>query len=224
MYRNKIGFISLLGVMFLSFNSCVTLSNQNFNLYGMVYSKSAEPVVDAEIVLNEKQKTVSDYNGRFILNSVTPGLNKVSVKKEGFEIYESEVTIRSKTDVLYISILSKDDLQDMVKIAMKEKKWTEAAEFLDRLLSVDPENPVSLYYKALYYCLQDNPQRDSTVSYDTLMGILEKGYKEAGIYLLLSDISLYDKNDKSAALGFLQKAAAVESSPLIQEKIEKLEN
>ncbi|AEJ61832.1 hypothetical protein Spith_1571 [Spirochaeta thermophila DSM 6578] len=188
-------FFLLMGTMFLL--SCVSgpQMEESFVLQGMVYDRAGNPVTDAVIEIEGKQMGVSDFNGRFYIPGMVPGTYTVGVQKEGYLPYEGTVAIRSHTDVLYVGMVSWEDLCRRAERALQEGRWGEAEQAISRALEIKPDEPLVRFLAAVVCAMPARPERRPDRAVELLEDLLSEGYREPAIYLMLADLYEYDFKD-----------------------------
>ncbi len=104
--------------------SCICIYAQSHHLSGTVINKSTdEPVEFATIVLeNTSQWAVADENGKFTINNIQAGKNKISISCLGFVTDTREVTISRDIDNYKVHLMEDNLTLESVVVSAKENK------------------------------------------------------------------------------------------------------
>lgn len=208
----------------LSFSSCLTKDAATFNengeapLFGMVYDFNNQPCSGALIILDDEEGPQTDINGRFVIGYLPGGEHKVQVKKEGYEELTTIFKFSNKDQVLYLRIISFNQLLRKTEYALEKKRLKETGELLKRVEAINSDDPVAMYLKAIYLMECRKPEEAVTI----LNKILDKGYSEPVIYITLADIYQYRINDAKKALSNLEKHLQIQRSDKIEKRLEAL--
>jgi tetratricopeptide (TPR) repeat protein len=197
---------SVLLVTILSVSSCATEKNSlvDFDeapLMGMVYDYENLACADTLIIIDGKERTRSDINGRFIIDNLTQGTHLVTAKKGGYETLSFEFDFRTRSQVLYLRIISFHQLLKQLEDAIAAREWEEADSLISRAEAIKKGDPIQLYLKAIYRYETGNPES----SVQILLEIIEEGYNDPVIYLTLSNIYQYKLNDLPEAIKYLEE-------------------
>ena len=92
----------------------------------------------------------TDLNGRFVIGDLARGEHAIRVVKDGYEPLETRVEFLDRTQVLYLRLASHAQLVREAEEALARKEMRAADALLLRAESVDPDDPVGRYLRALY--------------------------------------------------------------------------
>jgi tetratricopeptide (TPR) repeat protein len=187
-------------------------------LFGMVYDDDNQPCSGAKLTIDGQQGPVTDIRGRFILPDLSRGDHTLIVQKEGFEELSLKFQFLSKTDVLYVKTISFGQLLSKAERSLEERKWDNADEFLARAEKLNPADPVLLYLRAVE--MYKTGKYDQAVQY--LNTIIEKGVKDANVYLFLADIYEKNLNNPEKAIENLQIYLEKRTDPDVQKRLDNL--
>ena len=82
-------------------------------LSGMVVDKaSGEAVEGAEIKIGEEVKAATEANGEFTIDSLKPGLHKVTVEAEGYESWTKELTLAEDGKKVKVELVASESEED----------------------------------------------------------------------------------------------------------------
>ncbi len=219
--KNEILFFIIICLILLPVLSCRTAGKGDFEkaaLSGMVYDYENRPVSGVSIFIDEKFIISSDVNGRFILPDVKRGEHVLEFRKKGHERLVTDIDFLNRTQVLYIKILSLNQILNRVEELYEKKEWAEASDFLERGKAIDENNPLILYLEAVYeYKIKhyDNAEK-------MLQCLLDKGFNEPYIYLFLADIYEYNFLKKDKAVFCLERYLELRGSREIEERLKNL--
>ncbi len=121
------------------------------SLEGVVYTSVGAPLRDARITIGAHTMAVSDVNGRFTIARVEPGEHRVRAHHEAYETVELTMTFSRPTDVLYLRMLSAEDLVRASQQALDRGRTSEAEQAIGRALAVSPESVRARYLAAIIY-------------------------------------------------------------------------
>jgi hypothetical protein len=162
-------------------------------LFGMMYDEENQPCAGVKLAVDgvaSESDTgfVTDIRGRFMLPALSHGEHSLVATKEGFEQLTVKVLFLSRTDVLFLRMVSFGQLLAKAEKALEERKWDDAESLLARAEKLDAGDSVLQFLRAVKAYRTEN----YVDAVDLLDGILAKGVKEPSIYLFLADI--YQKN------------------------------
>jgi len=216
-HRTAIAFLSALLLA-----SCGTLGSNDSKppFYGMVYDRDNQPVQNAVVVLDGKETAATDVNGRFALANLDPGVYEVELRKEGYEPLSTSVEYFSPTQVLYVKMTSRDQLLSQAETAIAERRWQEASDLVDRADLVDPDNPATLFLRAVVLFRRGQPEEARAI----LEGLLARDYREPSIHLFLADILQYRLSDPEGAVSQLREFLRLRYDPVVEERLKGMGN
>ena len=206
---------------FLFFLSCATKNPRDFEsapLYGMVYDYDNQTCTDVLIRVNEEHETKSDINGRFVVTDLSRGNHQITAIKEGYETLTFSFNFTTRSQVLYIRMISFYQLLKNIEKELEAKNWYEVESLLERAEKIKTDDPIEQYLKAVY--LNQTGQHDEAIQ--ILRSILNQNYKEPIIYLTLSDIYFYKKNDIPNAIEYVEQYLKLESDREVQKRYESM--
>jgi predicted Zn-dependent protease len=187
-------------------------------LFGMVYDFDNQPCSGARIVLDDEEGPQTDINGRFIIGSLSSGEYKIQVKKEGYEELTANFKFSNKNQVLYLRIISFNQLLRKAEYALEKKRLKETGELIQRVEAIDADDPVAMYLKALYLLECRKPEEAVKI----LNKILAKGYSEPVVYITLADIYQYRIDNAGKALFYLEESLKMQRNYKIEKRLEAL--
>lgn len=188
-------------------------------LYGMVYDRGNLPVSNALVLVDGKAQATTDANGRFGLEGLKYGIHDLELRKEGYETMSTRVDYVSSAQVLYVKMVSTDQLLGQAQTAITERRWAEALSLLDRAERTRHGAPATLYLKAVVLFRSG----DAEGARDILEGLLKEEYREPAIYLLLADIYEHRLSDVAAAAAYLRAYLRLQYNPEVEKRLVQLE-
>jgi hypothetical protein len=159
-----------------------------FGLAGMVYDRSGAPVNGMTIILGGQHVALSDFSGRFSFGTIEPGQYEVEARKDGFETYRARLTLSTPGQVLYLSVLSADDLLDLCEASLREGRWAEADAYAERALALSPTDPQARYFSAIALASRLRPDRAPLKALEVLRALASEGYAEEPVLRLIADL------------------------------------
>ena len=188
-------------------------------LNGMVYDYRSGPVTQAKVTLDGERSIRTDINGRFVFPATGPGDHTVRLEKDGYETVTVEFPFHSKTQVLYVKMISLGTLLDRAEEAVGRKRWAEARALLDRAETVERDNPAVRYVVALLALYRDRPEEAAAI----LREILDSGYEDAVVLLSLADLHQYRLDQPERARRYLARYLNLREDEEVRERYERLE-
>jgi tetratricopeptide (TPR) repeat protein len=209
----------------LSFSSCVSYREKRLRefssspLIGMVYDGEQKPCAGALITVDGQGGPLTDINGRFIIDKLERGDHLFEVRKEGFETLEVPLSFVDRTQILYLRVVSHGQLLREAEEALDRRKLQEADRLLRRAVALDPEDPVGLYLRAVYFLKLD----DTAQAIGLLQKILVRGQRPPAALLSLADVYQYRLQDTAQAMSYLREYLRTEDDPGIRTRLAELE-
>jgi tetratricopeptide (TPR) repeat protein len=209
----------------LSFSSCVSYREKRLRefssspLLGMVYDGEQKPCAGALITVDGQGGPLTDINGRFIIDKLERGDHLFEVRKEGFETLEVPLSFVDRTQILYLRVVSHGQLLREAEEALDRRKLQEADRLLRRAVALDPEDPVGLYLRAVYFLKLD----DTAQAIGLLQKILVRGQRPPAALLSLADVYQYRLQDTAQAMSYLREYLRTEDDPGIRTRLAELE-
>jgi tetratricopeptide (TPR) repeat protein len=217
--------VLLVFLLALSSSSCVSYRERRLRefrsaaLVGMVYDQEQKPCAAAQLTVDGRKGPQSDINGRFVIDALERGDHRIGVSKEGFEPLETQVSFVDRTQVLYLRVVSFNQLLRQAEEALDRRKLQEADGLLRRAEALNSEDPVELYLRAVYFLrLEDTEQ-----AIGLLQKILARGKRLPAVLLSLADIYQYRLKDDAQAASFLREYLRTEDDPDIRVRLAELE-
>jgi tetratricopeptide (TPR) repeat protein len=117
-------------------------------MYGMVYNDDNVPVPGAVVSVNGRAVSLTDTQGRFILQSRQRNLIELSLDKPGYEAVRAVFRFEPM-DVIHLTLVNAAQLVSRAELAMDEGRYEEAELYCTRALALDPGRLDAPYLKAL---------------------------------------------------------------------------
>jgi tetratricopeptide (TPR) repeat protein len=198
-------FFPVICILIVGFAGCTTAPiSSDFNLApldGKVFDFDNTPCADVLVTVDDGVAVRSDINGRIWISALNKGKHMIKATKENYEDYVETFTFLNRNQVIWIRIMSLDQLEKRIDKAFEEKKWDDAEALIDRALKVRKDAPVIMYYQALFF-IQNG-------WFEQAMGVLEtittNGYNEPIVYLTMADTAEYNLGNKDLAITYLRK-------------------
>jgi len=212
--------VSVPAAMFLG---CVSTSDQNsFDvapLFGMVYDLGNDPIPSVSVRLDGTSPVVtSDHSGRFVLPRLRRGVHVVELTKKGFEPSTQTIDFQDQSQVLYVRMISAEQLLVRAADAVELQQWACARRALERATRVEPANSAAAFLFAILELRTVSP----TAAKERLLTLLESGAEARAIYLLLADIYQNQLHEPKLAREALEGAQRISSDPVVAERLRSL--
>lgn len=196
--------------------SCKTLMAEKPIIQGMIYNNENEPVSDASIIINGKAITVSDIYGHFSIDKLRINQNYFLVaKKKGYEDSIIDFKLLNASQVIYLRMYSAGELLSAAEENIALKKYSEAEKYLIRAENTGA-SVLNIYYLRSIILFKE---KNYEMALKTALDILEKGYNEPYVYILIADIYEKGLNDWENAKEYLQKSLNISYNPEIKDRL-----
>ncbi|MDR1910118.1 MAG: carboxypeptidase regulatory-like domain-containing protein [Spirochaetaceae bacterium] len=215
-------FLLLLAAAALSAGSCASgpaAGARTQSLYGMIYDGENRPVNNAALYVDGAYRSSSDINGHFIITGLKPKtIFRVNVQKQGFEPIDIDAAYTDPSHVLYIRILSGDQLLAEAEEAVRDKRWGEAEALLDRALDAGAEAAPVHYVRAILACA-----REEYAEALLILGSIAENLRDAPyLYLLMADICQYRLEAPGQARSHLERFLALRYDEAVSQRLQAL--
>ena len=187
-------------------------------LFGMVYDYDNKPCSDAKVLIDGKEGPFTDINGRFVVQSLSRGKHSIIIKKEQYEDALVSFNFLNKSQVLYVRMISFDQLLKETEKAIAIGKWKEVESLFERAEKIKKDDPVAEYLKAIYFKEKGEIEKAE----DILLEIIGKGHKLPYVYLSLADIYQYYLDDPTKAAENLEQYLKLEANHEVQKRLDLL--
>lgn len=219
MYRLKI----LIVFLFFILCSCISgpSSTDKFllaPLNGKIFDYDNLPCSGVLVTVNNTMKVKSDINGRFFIPSLAKGSHNFVLTKENYEVLEFTFDFINKNQVLWIKMISLDQLIRQIEAKLDEKDWDEAQKLIVKAQKINPEHSIVLYLASILYI----NTKDFDKALELLLKITEFGENEPVVYLTIADIYQYNLEDPVKALKYLEKYVSLKYDETADKRIEDL--
>ena len=219
----RYGAASFFIVFALACISCITEKDdyREFGtapLFGMVYDRDNQPCSNVHISVDGEERSISDINGRFIIAKLSKGSHTVSAYKERYEPLEISLDFLNKSQVLYLQIISFDQLLAKAEQSLERRDYLATEAALERARTLVSDDPVLHYLSAVLLRKTSEYQR----AVDQLEDMLDRGNRNPAVYILLADILQYDMEDYEAAREYLGLLLEIRPEKSIEQRIEEI--
>jgi tetratricopeptide (TPR) repeat protein len=187
-------------------------------LYGMVYDDRNEPCQGALIHVDGSAGPRADLSGRFVVPDLARGTHGIAVEKAGFERLETTVDFFDKSQVLYLKVISLDQLLGRIEDALAQRRLTDAGALVARAEAVDGAHTDVRYLKAVYLLKSGEPRRAA----DLLEQLLAEGERAPALYLTLADVYQFALDDRDKAKESLAAYLRVQDDSQARSRLEAL--
>jgi hypothetical protein len=184
----------------------------------MVYDYEGRPVQGASIAVDGGRPVSSDVNGRFALAGLPMGAHRLVAGREGYETVETEIDYSDATQVVYVKMISADQLLGRAERAIEGKNWGEAEGLLRRNEAVRGGNSAAGYLRAVLAFRRG----DYRAAAEKLEGLLAGGSKDPFVYLFLADLCQYRLDDAARAAAFLADFLAFRYDPDVERRLREI--
>ncbi len=204
--------------------SCTTLKQesvydfQTAPLFGMIYDYDNKPCPDVKTIVDGEEGPTSDINGRFVIQAVSKGKHRVSCTKDGYEKVSMTFQFSSRNQVLYVRMISFNQLLDSAEKAIEDQRWEEGKNLIQRAEQIKQNDPLALYLKAIL--LKERGEAQKAV--EVLLSVVNSGFRGPYVYVALADIYQYQLSDFHNAAQYLEEYLKMEFNWEAQKRLEEL--
>lgn len=204
--------------------SCATARKENLYefieapLFGMVYDYDNQPCADVQTVIDGKPGPATDINGRFAIDSLTRGKHTIVLSKEGYEERLVSFEFLNKSQILYLRVISFNQILREIEKAIEGDKWEEGESLFERAENIKRNDPVEMYLKAIFL----KKKGDTENAVETLLEILNLGYKEPYVYLALGDMYQFVMNSPGKAIEYIERYLKSRGDREVQKRLDEL--
>jgi tetratricopeptide (TPR) repeat protein len=204
--------------------SCTTLKQESLYdfqtapLFGMIYDYDNKPCPDVKTTVDGEEGPTSDINGRFVIRSMSRGEHRITCMKDGYEKVSMAFQFTSRNQVLYVRMISFNQLLDSAEKAIDCQHWKEGKSLIQRAERIKQNDPLALYLTAIL--LKERGEAQQAV--EVLLNVLNFGFQGPYVYIALADIYQYQLNDFHNAARYLEKYVKVESNWEAQKRLDEL--
>ena len=194
----------------------------NAILRGMVYSLNRMPVLDVKVsLLSDGKSTAStqtDIHGRYFFPNVPYGRVGLLFTKNGYEPLEWSFSFDKPTQVVYVQVVSLNELLDRAEDSIAKRNWAEATAYLGRVRKIEPDNTVATYLEAEMLSRQGDPQRAAALL-ETLSSDRDPSL---AVELALADLYQFKLGQNEKALQHLEKALMIQDDVDVENRVDAL--
>ncbi len=148
------------GILLVVLISCAGMKTfkGTADLHGSVFDVKNRPVANCTIFINEKEKALTDSNGRFILYGLKSGVYQIEAQSSYTETYTGEIQFLNETQYALITVVDADTLYESIETAFEKSDYSKAEEEITRLLTINKTNPNAVMYMAVLRYKEKNSE------------------------------------------------------------------
>jgi lipopolysaccharide biosynthesis regulator YciM len=184
----------------------------------MIYDLDNKACSGVELVLDGKQKTTTDINGRFFLSDVKQGEHAIQASEADHETLDVSFRFENRTQVLYLKMVSFDQLLSQAQDALGRKKWEESETLLKRATAIHSTNVVMVYLQAILDYRQENYSQAAS----RLESLLSGGSTVTYVYLFLADLYQYNLGKPELAQKALSDYLRQSDNPDVRKRLDEM--
>jgi tetratricopeptide (TPR) repeat protein len=185
----------------------------------MIYDRDNRPVHNAAVYVNGQYLAASDIQGHFAISGMKPTLTyTIAVRKPGYEAVEMDIAYTESSYVLYVHILSAEQLVTEAELAIRGDDWGAAESYLDRAKQAGGAEVPILYLSAiLEFRREQYPE-----ALRMLTALIEKEKGSPYLYLFIADLYQYYADAPEEARFYLNKFLALRYDPEVERRLAEL--
>lgn len=147
---NKIGCAVAVLIFFL-FGACRTAEfhHTQIDVHGMVYDFENRPVAGYSVELDRTHSAVTDAMGRYAFQSVPSGEYTLIGQRQGYERYETMVSVNSRTEIQYLRVASAEQLLSLADEKLSNGDLPAAADYVTRAENTESRSILIPFYAAV---------------------------------------------------------------------------
>jgi tetratricopeptide (TPR) repeat protein len=189
-------------------------------LLGMIYDYDNKPCSNSLVTVDGQEGPRSDINGRFITKPLSKGEHRITIEKEGYEPVPIVFQFLNRNQVLYVRMISFNQLLKELESAIEGGRWDEAHKLIERAEKIKRDDTVENYLKAMFF--KERGFFEDAI--EVLNGIIAMGFREPHVYLSLADIYQYQLNDAAHASKYLEEFLKSKRSREVEKRLESLKS
>ena len=216
-------------IIFFFFTSCAStkIKKEKQFLQGIIYDYDSEPVSGAEIFLLKdnskdppKSIAYSDVTGHFSITSIKNNAEYTLIsRKKGYEDTSIHFLLTNTSQIIYLRMYSYNQLLSIAEEKVSQKDFETAITYIKRAETADGSQLSSSYLLAIITYLQGN--YNDALSY--CQNLLNLGYNDSYIYLLMADIYENGFNDIEKTIIHLKEYLKRKYNPEVEKRLKILE-
>ena len=201
-------------------------------LSGKVITEEGLPLEGVRVRLNAVTETKTDISGRFFFTYIAYGKYNMIFEKEDFLTEEYNLDFKFKNrktaSVIKVKMLSTNYLVNEGFELLKEKKFKDAKDIIDKLEKINPDEDTFLYLKATYFYLNSDFSNAEALLEKLELRDRKNIYYQLTLYDVYEKLELFDKmadlafyigsNNPKDYFEYLKKAADIYKDKLKNEK------
>lgn len=205
-------------------SGCATASNQDplkfekAPLFGMIYDLDNKACSGIALELDGKQKTTSDIDGRFVLLALARGAHTLVATGPEFEKVELSFSFLNQSQVLYVKMVSFDQLLAQAQDALDRRKWQEGQSLLERAAAIHSADTVLVFLRAIL----QYQQGDAAGAAARLETLASAGSTIPYVYLFLADLYQYSLGKPELAARALARYLDQNDDPDARKRLDAL--
>lgn len=199
--------------------SCATMKTEKVSLNGMVYDFYNEPVQGASVFVDGKEYCRTDVYGHFTIENKKSGfcVNLV-VKKQGYETVSFTAGVSGAGNLAYIKMYSQEQLLYKAESLFSDGAVQDALSVLEHASEAGADTLSVFFHEALILC----SLKEYKTAEEKLLSLLELGFDNPYIYLLLADIYQYGYVSMVPAKNYLKEFLSKISDSSVQLRYDSL--
>jgi tetratricopeptide (TPR) repeat protein len=140
----------------------------------MIYDFANKPVSNYRVNIGEDKSSLSDVNGRFVIEKIPVGTYAITGEKEGYEKYSGSIDINSGNQIVYIRVPSAGQLLELADASLGKNQLDEAEDYMRRAYATGDITTELLFYYATVKFRQQS--YEEAIAY--LQAALHRGSKD----------------------------------------------
>lgn len=126
------------------------------DLHGAVYDVKNRPVSGCVIIVDGKERTMTDTGGKFTVSGLKSGSYTLETKSPESESFKEEIEFLNETQFILITVIDNETLFDLTEAELEKKNYLKAQEYITRLVAIDKNNANTIMYTAVVRYLENN--------------------------------------------------------------------
>ena len=147
------------------------------------------------------------------------GTHSLAVAKAGYERLEATVEFFDKSQVLYLKVISLDQLLSKLEEALAQRRLAEAAALVARAEGVNSTHTDVRYLKAVYLVRSGEPRQAAAL----LEQLVAEGERAPALHLTLADVYQYALADRDRARAALAAYLRLQEDSQARSRLEALQ-
>jgi tetratricopeptide (TPR) repeat protein len=185
----------------------------------MIYDEENRPVNNAQVYVDGHYRASSDIHGHFNIQGLKNKKNyTIEINKPGYEHLKTAITYTGPTYILYLRLISADQLLAKAEELLRKKDLIEVKSFLQRASDAGGSHVSIQYLRAILEFYNEQYQN----ALDILKELVEVEKTSPFLYLFIADLYQYYTDSPETAEFWLAQSLVLNYDPGVEQRLRDL--